>query len=96
MAAKSISTQIKKFWYPADTVPADVVRVTPSLILTIGEIAPTFSKAAKPTPVSWIILIRITLLYQFVLGIEKNLTLPKGQENHRFDCAKFKYRIKWR
>lgn len=47
IAAKSISTQIKKFWYPADTVPADVV--APSLS-TMGEITPPFSKIARPTP----------------------------------------------
>lgn len=39
---------MKKFWYPADTVPADV---TVPALSTIGDITFAFSNIARPTPV---------------------------------------------
>lgn len=47
MAAKSISMQMKKFWYPADTVPDAVVFPAES---TIDEMTPPFSSMASNTP----------------------------------------------
>ncbi|EDX16178.1 GD14546 [Drosophila simulans] len=48
MAANSISMQMKKFWYPAETVPGSTVTV-PALS-TMGEITLAFSRMARPTP----------------------------------------------
>lgn len=47
MAANSISMQMKKFWYPADTVPDAVVFPAES---TIDEMTPPFSSMASNTP----------------------------------------------
>lgn len=77
---------IKKFWYPADTVPADV---GVPLLSIMGEITSAFSKTAKPTPEE-----RKTLKY--VWQIDVSLTLPERQEDYRLDCAEFQYRLKWR
>lgn len=47
MAAQNISIQIRKFWYPAETVPAEVLV---PLLSIIGEMRDAFSNMASPTP----------------------------------------------
>lgn len=64
----------------------------------MGEITSAFSRMAKPTPVGLNEKKTTIFRWSYVHCVMKKakLTLPKGEENHRFHRAELEHWIEWR